>query len=99
MFRKLFDRRRTEPRWRFDIGTTAHEAGGPEIRIRIVSLSTRGFRLKGGDGFREGAELSILLPGYGEVVGRVVWVAGDECGGILQNPIPIDELQLTETEV
>jgi hypothetical protein len=98
MFRKLFNRRRSEPRRRFDIVTTVHEEGGPERRLRIVSLSARGFRLQGCDDFREGAKLSILLPGYGEVAGRVVWVAGDECGGIFQTPIPIDELKLTDAE-
>jgi len=97
MFKGLFKRRRAEWRRNFDIGTSAREAGGDELRVRIISLSARGFRLRGSAHLQEGAQLAIMLPGYGEVFGRVVWVAGDECGGILQEPIPIDKIELTES--
>ena len=92
MFKRLFKRRRAEKRRSFDIATTVRDAAGAELRMRIVSLSARGFRLKGCAGLGEGTLLRILLPGYGEVGGRVVWTAGDECGGILQTPIPIDDI-------
>lgn len=97
MFKSLFSRRRAEPRRTFDIATTAREAGGEEFRVRIVSLSARGFRLKGCATFGEGAQIAFMLPGHGEVSGRVVWSTGEECGGILHSPIAIDDLQLTET--
>jgi hypothetical protein len=97
MFKSLFKRRRAETRRNVDIATTVRDPGGTEQRVRIVSLSARGFRLSGCAGIDEGASLTILLPGYGEVGGRVVWTAGDECGGILQSPIPIDDIALTAT--
>jgi hypothetical protein len=99
MFKTLFRRRRSEPRRLLDIGTTVHEVGGDALQLRIVSLSARGFRLKGCESFHEGSQLAIMLPGHGEVSGRVVWTAGDECGGIFESPIPIDTLQLGETAV
>jgi hypothetical protein len=97
MFKRWFNRRRAELRRNFDVATTARIADGNELPVRIVSLSARGFRLKGCEPAREGAQLSIILPGYGQVLGRVVWVAGNECGGILEKPIPIAEIELTET--
>ena len=97
MFKHLFNRRRSEPRRNFDIGTTARIGDGVEVPVRIVSLSARGFRLKGCQAAQEDAQVAIILPGYGQVFGRVVWTAGDECGGILQSPIPIADIDLTET--
>jgi hypothetical protein len=97
MFKNLFSRRRADLRRNVDIGTVVRGADGEERPVRIVSLSARGFRLKGCAIFGEGAQIAFMLPGYGEVSGRVVWVADDECGGVLQSPIPIRELQLLET--
>ena len=77
-----------------DIETTAHETNGPELQVRIVNLTARGFCALGSDRFREGSHLLIMLPGYGEAVGRVVWVTGEACGGIFLSPIPFDGLQL-----
>ena len=93
MFKRLFNRRRIE-RLSCDIGTTVREADGPEMQVRIVSLSDRGFRLKGSDSFHENSQLSIELPGYGRVVGRVVWTGEDECGGIFLTPIVVDQVRL-----
>ena len=87
---------RLPERRNFDIGTTAREANGPELQVRIVNLTAHGFCALGSDRFREGSHLLIILPGYGEAVGRVVWVTGEECGGIFLSPIPFDELQLAE---
>jgi hypothetical protein len=95
MFKWLFKRRPPERR-KVDIATTAHDDGGPEFQVRFVNLSAHGFRLKGSDRFREGSHLSIMLPGYGEVVGRVIWVIGEECGGMFLTPIPIDRLQFID---
>jgi hypothetical protein len=95
VFKWLFKRRPPERR-KVDIATMAHDASGPEFAIRIVNLSAHGFRVKGSDRFSEGSQLSIMLPGYGEVVGRVIWVIGEECGGMFLTPIPIDKLQLTD---
>ena len=96
MFKWLFKRRPPDRRT-VDIATTAQEANGFELQVRFVNLSARGFRLKGSDSFREDSQLSIMLPGYGEVVGRVVWVKSEECGGMFLTPIPIDEIRLAAT--
>lgn len=98
MFKWLFKRRPPERR-KADIATTAHDSSGPEFSVRLVNLSAHGFRVKGSDRFREGSQLSIMLPGHGEVVGVVIWVIGDECGGKFLSPIPIDDVQLTDAAV
>ena len=97
MFKRLFSRRRSEPRRDCDVATRIRQGEGEDIPVRIISLSSRGFRLRGSATLREGAQLAIELPGYGVVSGRVVWTDGDECGGILQNPLAIDDIALTET--
>ena len=98
MLRRLFNRRRFERR-SCDIGTTVREGDGPDFPVRLISLSDRGFRLKGSDAFREESRLSIDLPGYRRVVGRVVWTNEDECGGIFLTPIVMDQVRFAEITV
>lgn len=93
MLRRLFNRRRFE-RFNCDIGTTVREADGSDMQVRLISLSDRGFRLKGSNDFREGSQLAIELPGYRRVIGRVVWTSEDECGGVFLTPIAVDQVRL-----
>lgn len=98
MFRWLFKRRPPERR-KVDISTTAYAEGGAEFAIRILDISAHGFCITRPKAADEGCQLSIMVPDYGEVVGRVIWTKDDRCGGRFLAPIPIDKLKLTPARV
>jgi hypothetical protein len=79
--------RRSEPRQSMALAGTIRRVGGPDIKIIVRNLSTRGMMAECPVSFSRGESIEIALPGIGAVTGLIAWTAGGRAGISFSAPV------------
>ncbi len=62
---------------------------GTEAPVKVIDLSSGGFRIRTDETLFVGEEVRLWLERYGEFPAEIRWVLGGEAGGIFLKPVTL----------
>jgi hypothetical protein len=71
---------------RFDTLLRSHTGA---VEAEILNLSSMGFRLRAVADLDSGTEVTLEVPEMHPVRGMILWVTGDECGGVFLEAVAL----------
>jgi hypothetical protein len=63
------------------------DSEGRQYPVKILDISSGGFRLKADEAFRIGEYIGLRISKYGEFSAQIRWALGNEAGGVFLDPI------------
>jgi len=63
------------------------DSEGRHYRVKILDISSGGFKLEGEETFRIGKYIGLRVSKYGEFGAQIRWTLGNEAGGVVLDPI------------
>src|SRR5687768_6771794 len=78
---------RKAPRCDVALGAGLRQRGASSVTVRILDLSTTGFRASTHLELEPGTDLWLKLPGLESLHGRVAWMRGHLLGGRFAHPL------------
>lgn len=86
------------PRIRTQIAATLIDSDGGELSVRVLDLSSGGFRLDAGEELVEGEFVRLRVDRYDDYKAQIIWVLGNEAGGRFLEPAPFQEEKASNAE-
>ena len=69
------------PRVQITIAAVLVDSDVGELPVRVIDLSSGGFRLRADEQLMAGEEVRLRVPRYGDFRAQLKWVDGHEAGG------------------
>ena len=67
------------------------DSDGGELPVKVIDLSSGGFRLRTTEPLIAGEEVRLRVERYGDFPAQIQWVEGHEAGGRFLEPISLQE--------
>jgi hypothetical protein len=94
--RPSFKERRTE-RMPVDEPASLRPGSWYSVEVRVRDVSTRGFMAECSEAVEIGSNVSLEVPGVGEVHAQVRWQIGPCMGGMFRDPISLERCEWVAT--
>lgn len=82
-------KRKRSPRIQTEIPAVLIDPDGGELPVKVVDLSSGGFRLRADEAIVEGEEVRLRVSRYGDFKAKIQWVRGREAGGQFLEPVTL----------
>lgn len=78
---------RAAPRLSIDMEASSRAVTAKPFKVRVLDLSTEGFRIETFVTLEAGTDIWLRLPGLEPRPGTVMWAEGDEAGCAFRQPL------------